>query len=211
MKLEITPPSWVFGLVMLALAALSGCSESIDSATGSSAVNSGEPAAVTERGITPTKPRQNKGTVKSNQPAGGYSYLEVDIDGDTFWLATSISSVKPGDRVAWRDYAMMTNFTSKALQREFNQIMFVDRIMSESESAIRPHSGTVIESMNAAGYSYIRVEENGANVWLAAPETKIEIGQSISWSGGAPMRNFTSRSLQRNFDEIFFVNAIQGS
>ena len=211
MKLEITPPNWVVGLVMLALAGLSGCSESIDSATGSSAANRGEPAAVTEPRIAPAKPRQNKGTVKSNQPAGGYSYLEVDIDGDTFWLATSISSVKPGDRIAWQDYAMMTNFTSKALQREFSQIMFVDRIMSESALASRPHSGTVIESMNAAGYSYIRVEENGANVWLAVPETKIEIGQSISWSGGAPMRNFTSRSLQRNFDEIFFVNAIQGS
>jgi len=153
-------------------------------------------------------PAQNNGTVKSNQKAGGYSYLEVDIDGEVFWLATAISSAQPGDKIAWKDHAMMANFTSKALGRTFKQILFVARVIPESELASRAHSGTVINSMNSAGYSYIQVEENGAQVWLAAPETRIEPGQSIGWDGGAPMRNFTSQSLNRSFDEIFFVSAI---
>jgi hypothetical protein len=65
--------------------------------------------------------------------------------------------------------------------------------------------------MTSAGYSYIHVEQNGSRVWLAAPETAINVGQSISWNGGAPMRNFNSQSLNRVFDEIYFVSAVQGS
>jgi hypothetical protein len=73
------------------------------------------------------------------------------------------------------------------------------------------HRGVVAESMNAAGYSFIRVDENGHSIWLAAPETSIRIGQSIQWQGGTQMRNFTSRSLNRVFDEIIFVSAVRVS
>ena len=63
--------------------------------------------------------------------------------------------------------------------------------------------------MSAAGYSYIQVEEQGKKIWLAAPAAKIEVGQSISWNSGPAMHNFTSQSLNRSFDEIFFVSAVQ--
>jgi len=208
-KLSVSGRTVAFAL--LAILYLPGCSESTDAKSQVSTEKSVALAGVAETGAVAKKPAQNKGTVKSNQAVGGYSYLEVDIAGQIFWLATSISAVKPGARIAWNDYAMMTNFKSQALNREFSQILFVDRIMAESDLASRSHSGTVIETMNSAGYSYIRVEENGARVWLAAPETRIEIGQSIRWSGGTAMRNFTSQSLNRNFDEIFFVDAIQDS
>ena len=213
MKHKLTISGWVVPVALLAIIHLPGCSESkVDSSAQGDAdkiVVSTAPAEA--KALTKKAPALSSGTVKSNQKAGGYSYLEVDIDGEVFWLATAISSTQPGDKIAWKDHAMMANFTSKALGRTFKQILFVAQVMPESDLASRAHSGTVINAMNSAGYSYIRVEENGANVWLAAPETIIEIGQTISWSGGAPMRNFTSRSLQQNFDEIFFVNAIQGS
>ncbi len=67
------------------------------------------------------------------------------------------------------------------------------------------------ESLSAAGYSFIRVEQNGSSIWLAAPETSLDVGQTISWSGGSPMRDFTSRSLDRTFDEILFVGAVNRS
>jgi len=212
MKHKLVSSGWVVPVALLAIIHLPGCSDSkVDSSAQDKADKLVVSTAATAEKTLTRAPAQNSGTVKSNQKAGGYSYLEVDIDGEVFWLATAISSAQPGDKIAWKDHSVMANFTSKALGRTFKQILFVARVMPESDLASRSHSGTVINSMNSAGYSYILVEENGAQVWLAAPETHIETGQSIRWDGGAPMRNFTSQSLNRNFDEIFFVSTIHRS
>lgn len=156
-------------------------------------------------------PKQNKGLVKSVEMGGGYAYIEVNVSGETFWLATTPTQLQVGDSIAWQNYAVMTNFSSKALNRVFDRILFVDRIFSENSVASHSHRGIVAESMNAAGYSFIRIDENGSSIWLAAPETRIEVGQSIEWQGGTLMRNFTSRSLNREFDEITFVSAVRAT
>jgi len=209
MKYKLTISGWALPVALLAIIYIPGCSEStVDASAEDDADKVVVSAGATQIKAAVRTPVKNSGTVKLNQKAGGYSYLEVDIDGEVFWLATAISNAKPGDKIAWKDHAVMANFTSKALGRTFKQILFVAQVMPASALVSRSHSGTVINSTNSAGYSYIQVEENGAQVWLAAPETRIETGQSIRWDGGAPMRNFTSQSLNRSFDEIFFVSAI---
>ena len=124
-------------------------------------------------------------------------------------MAAPISAVKPGDKIAWSGYAMMSNFTSKSLKRTFEQIMFVDRVGSAEALAARGHQGTVLETMNSAGYSYIQVDESGKKIWIAAPVANVMVGQIISWNSGAPMQNFPSNSLNRTFEEIFFVGGFQ--
>lgn len=172
-----------------------------------------EPSAAPQEVVktTATTPKQNGGIVKSVQMAAGYSYIEVDVSGDIFWLATAVSAVKPGDEIAWNSYAMMSDFKSKSLNRTFDQIMFVDRIVKPAAMVSQIHTGTVLETMNSAGYSYILVEEAGARVWLAVPESVVAVGQNIRWNSVAPMTNFTSPSLNRSFDEIFFVNKVMTS
>ena len=104
---------------------------------------------------------------------------------------------------------MMKGFTSKAINRTFDQIMFIDRVTLASDTSPSIHAGKVLEVMESAGYSYIRVEDQGQSIWLAAPSTKLTTGQSIRWSSGSPMRNFSSKSLDRTFDIIYFVGSVQ--
>jgi hypothetical protein len=183
-----------FGLapvIVLSLAA--GCSDSAQHIEAQAADNTATRATIQESRSAPaTTPGKNNGVVRSVETAGAYTYIKVDIDGEEFWLATMVTVVQPGQKIVWRDYAMMRNFKSKALGREFAQILFVDQVFDEH-------------------YSFIRVNQNGSSIWLAAPETTIRVGQSVRWSGGAPMRNFTSRSLNRSFDEILFVGAVHSS
>lgn len=83
---------------------------------------------------------------------------------------------------------------------------------SESMSASKPkaiaHTATVLETMSSAGYTYIRVEEKGKTFWIALPETQVSVGDVISFYEQMLMENFTSRSLNRTFDRILFVEAI---
>jgi hypothetical protein len=199
-------------LLATALMLSSGCTDSEQqgqqqSGTGSDAATMSEIKAANAS----KQPKQNQGVVQSVETAGGYTYARVDVSGDEFWVATTMMALEPGAEVAWKDYAMMNNFKSKALNREFDQILFVDRLVNPAAETAAVHQGVVEEFMDSAGYSFIRVQENGKSIWLAAPSTRIEVGQSIQWSGGGQMKNFTSRSLDRVFEEITFVNAVHAS
>lgn len=192
---------------------ISACSDGQDvSANAKQAVQA--PAAAAQSSKTNAASRQaaapsaKTGTVKSTRVAGAYSYIETDINGQLFWLATSTTPVNPGDTIAWNDHAVMKNFNSKALNHTFDQILFVDRVFSPNQKGPATHSGTVLEALTSAGYSYIHVDEKGKKMWLAAPQMTLTVGQTIRWSGGSAMHNFSSRSLDRTFDEIFFVNAV---
>jgi hypothetical protein len=198
------------GLLVITLLLSVGCTDSVpQNQVQSTPDNNAATMAAIKAANAPSKPKQNQGVVKTVKMGGGYTYAMVDIGGDDFWLATTMTALQPGQEIAWQDYAMMANFKSKALNQEFDQILFVDRLIDSA--AMAQHRGVVAESMNAAGYSFIRVDENGHSIWLAAPETSIRIGQSIQWQGGTQMRNFTSRSLNRVFDEIIFVSAVRVS
>ena len=72
-------------------------------------------------------------------------------------------------------------------------------------------SGTVIESIDAAGYTYVQVESNAENIWLAGPKTTITQGGSIDVNTRAPMKNFHSKALDRDFPVIYFVDHYSGS
>ena len=65
-------------------------------------------------------------------------------------------------------------------------------------------SGKVVETMNAAGYTYVCVEKNGKKTWVAVPEMKVTVGSKMSFLPGAVMPNFTSKTLNRTFDSIVF-------
>ena len=199
-------------LLSLSLLLITGCTESAsDTQARQDLATQVESLAKSADKLPTGTPKQNQGLVKSVEMAGGYAYIEVDVSAETFWLATTPIQLQVGDRITWQNYAVMTNFSSKALNRVFDRILFVDRVFSENSVARQSHRGIVAESMNAAGYSFIRIDENGSSIWLAAPEIRIEVGQSIEWQGGTLMQNFTSRSLNREFDEITFVSAVRAT
>ncbi len=204
--------SLAFSLASLSL--LAACSDHADINRAASKIT----ATTTQAAAAPApsvhsasgQPAAKSGTVISNHIAGAYSYIETDIQGERFWLAASAIRLDPGDEIAWNDHAAMRNFTSKALNKTFDQILFVGQLFKPADvaTASAKHTGTVLESKSAAGYSYLHVEEKGNKVWLAAPQMLITPGQTVQWEGGSTMRNFTSRALDHTFERIIFVTGI---
>lgn len=67
-------------------------------------------------------------------------------------------------------------------------------------------SGTVTETMASGGYTYVQLE---SGIWLAGPQAEIRKGDVIHTDNpGSKMQGFTSKSLNRTFDSIFFVQAL---
>ena len=70
------------------------------------------------------------------------------------------------------------------------------------------HIGKVIETVNAANYTYAKVNENGNIYWIAGPETTVKVGSEISFIEQMTMQNFTSKALNRTFDVLVFASTI---
>ena len=70
-------------------------------------------------------------------------------------------------------------------------------------------TGKVVETMGASGYSYIQVEEPGADpFWIAVTKSDVAVGDEISFYDGIVMKDFASSKLNRTFDEIIFSNGL---
>lgn len=70
-------------------------------------------------------------------------------------------------------------------------------------------SGTVAETMNSGGYTYARLTGPDGDTWMAAPEIlSVEVGDVLTGDVSMPMQQFRSRTLNREFDVIYFVSRV---
>ena len=68
--------------------------------------------------------------------------------------------------------------------------------------------GTIAETMDSGGYTYVLLDEGGKQKWIAGPVTKVAVGDKVTIPQGMMMANFPSKTLDRTFEEIWFVGAI---
>ena len=71
-----------------------------------------------------------------------------------------------------------------------------------------PNAGKVIEVIQTGAYTYLKVSGEAGARWIAAPKGDYKTGDAIHYSRGLTMTGFHSRSLQRTFDEILFVERV---
>jgi hypothetical protein len=69
-------------------------------------------------------------------------------------------------------------------------------------------SGSVVETMNSGGYTYVLVDTGTEKVWAAAPEFQVKVGDPVAIPEGMPMTNYHSKTLNRDFDLVYFVDGI---
>ncbi len=80
-----------------------------------------------------------------------------------------------------------------------------DATQSPADSALK---GKVVETMNSGGYTYALLDRNGVKTWVAIPETKIKVGEVVTFQPGAEILNFRSRTLNREFKRIIFSGGL---
>jgi hypothetical protein len=65
-------------------------------------------------------------------------------------------------------------------------------------------SGKVLERMNAATYTYLKLATSSGEIWAAVPETTTAVGADVTINDPMPMEGFESKTLGRKFDRIVF-------
>lgn len=69
--------------------------------------------------------------------------------------------------------------------------------------------GTVLETMDAAGYTYVLLDTREGQLWFATQPVPVAVGDIVQTDTGLAMEDFTSRALGRSFDVIYFAQAFQ--
>ena len=77
---------------------------------------------------------------------------------------------------------------------------------AEPQAALNTISGKVTDVIESAGYTYAEVDTGNMKVWAATTTTSINIGDTISFSTSMPMKNYHSKSLNREFPLVYFAN-----
>ena len=69
-------------------------------------------------------------------------------------------------------------------------------------------TGTVLETIDASNYTYVRVKTAKDEIWAAASQFKVNVGDKVMIPADMPMKDFNSPSLKRTFPTIYFTSRI---
>ena len=69
-------------------------------------------------------------------------------------------------------------------------------------------TGKVLETMDAAGYTYVQVDTGSEQFWAAAPQFAVKAGDDVVVPEGMPMPDYHSKTLDRTFDMVYFVPTV---
>jgi starvation-inducible outer membrane lipoprotein len=75
-------------------------------------------------------------------------------------------------------------------------------------TAAQTVTGTVLETMDASNYTYVRVKAGSRDLWAAASKFNVAVGDKVVIALDQPMENFHSETLKRDFPLIYFVSRI---
>ena len=65
-------------------------------------------------------------------------------------------------------------------------------------------TGTVAETFDAAGYTYLKLKTDDGDKWAAVRQTPVKQGQTVTMTVQMTAEKFESKTLKRTFDRILF-------
>jgi len=69
--------------------------------------------------------------------------------------------------------------------------------------------GEALETMDSGGYTYVFMDTGQDQRWVAALETPVAVGDVVQTDQGMAMSGFTSNTLNRTFNVVYFVGSLQ--
>lgn len=83
-----------------------------------------------------------------------------------------------------------------------------DEPKNETMTADGSRKVEVVEHMDGGGYTFIKANENGKEIWVAIRSMPVEVGDVFYFTSAMEMNNFESKSLNKTFETILFVDNV---
>ena len=78
---------------------------------------------------------------------------------------------------------------------------------ANAAAGMAANEGKVLSTLDAPGYTYMELANTEKKFWIAAPTTRVKVGDRVRFEQSLVMKNFNSKTLNRTFDQIIFVNS----
>jgi hypothetical protein len=65
-------------------------------------------------------------------------------------------------------------------------------------------TGTVVERVDGPPYTFLRLETDRGQVWVAVPMAEVPRKSRLTVKNGAVLKNFESKQAGRNFEAVVF-------
>ena len=80
--------------------------------------------------------------------------------------------------------------------------------IEDKSSAMNVLSGEIIQIVDVDSYTYMELKSDDGNIWIAAANILVEKGNVVYYSNPLLMKDFYSKTLDRSFSQIYFVNKV---
>ncbi|MDX8386764.1 MAG: hypothetical protein R8M11_09670 [Gallionella sp.] len=84
-----------------------------------------------------------------------------------------------------------------------------DSSVIQLAAATYPNEGKVLEVIDTSMYTYLQVSSDNGAVWIAASKANVAKGATIGYGSGAVMKNFYSKTLNKSFETIIFLDKVE--
>lgn len=78
---------------------------------------------------------------------------------------------------------------------------------ASAPAGMAANEGKVLATLDAPGYTYMELANTEKRFWIAAPLMRVKVGDRVRFDQSLVMKNFNSKTLNRTFDQIIFVNS----
>ena len=122
------------------------------------------------------------GKVAETMDSGGYTYINLEQDGKSTWVAVPITPVTVGQKVSVLPGFVMNNFNSKTLNRTFEMIVFSGGLTGEGTKSAGMHGSASSAPAAASPLTTEKImvkKADGANAYTVAElhAKRIELDQ----------------------------------
>jgi hypothetical protein len=137
------------------------------------------------------------GKVLETMNSGGYTYMQVDTGKTQQWVAIPESKVMKGDEISYLDGMVMSNFTSKSLNKTFNAIVFSAGLAGQEPP--KPAAGNTAKADSFASAvqgeappaAMQTMTESGGSMGAIAPFGEIKVEKAAGENGHTVAEVFT--------------------
>ncbi|CAE10070.1 hypothetical protein [Wolinella succinogenes] len=98
------------------------------------------------------EPILHQGIITQVLHGGGYAYLEIDKKGTKHWVAITDMPINPGLEVRFIEELVAENFTSQALQRKFDRLIFTSSLEYRTPIPESDHLAFIKERVDRSPY-----------------------------------------------------------